>query len=80
MNFPGQVESVVREFDAGRVAVPSTGKAVADAIVELRDAADRDRIGANARRLSEAYDRHAMAARFEEVLVGVLDQHPPKRA
>ena len=69
-NYPGWLAGLIQEHQAGLVVPPDDSVAFADALQRLAaDAALRDRLGANARRLAEEhFDRAALADQFITLL------------
>ncbi len=84
--FIGAAESeiarVIIEANAGRVVAPGDGAGLADAIRQLaRDPAERDRLGANARRVYvERYRRETGTDRWDHRLRALVDPPLPGRA
>ncbi len=71
----GESEAIVRRFDAGLAFAPEDAEELAGAVrCLLGDPGLRDRLSAGGRRLAEAYDRHALAARMLEALEGVVER------
>ena len=71
-------EQLVLRHNAGRAFTPLDGDDLAARILELRsDPAEHARVRANAIRLAKRFDRDAIAARTEQILLAVAAGAPP---
>jgi hypothetical protein len=79
INIYGWMKELLEHNEVGLVAVPGSGKSLAEKMLRLRDDATlRERMGRNARQLAEQqFDRIKLARQFECVLANAVGIDPP---